>query len=158
MPIIQLETRIKSNIEICFDLARSIDLHQISTSTSHEKAIDGITNGLINIGETVTWQAVHFGIKQQLTSKITQFNRPFHFRDEQVSGAFKYIVHDHFFEQTGDYIIMKDIFNFKSPYGFAGKLFNKMILTRYMTRLLTIRNQVIKEYAESGKWKLVLHL
>lgn len=158
MPIIQLETIIKSNIEICFDLARSIDLHQISTSTSHEKAIDGITNGLINIGETVTWQAVHFGIKQQLTSKITQFNRPFHFRDEQVSGAFKYIVHDHFFEKTGDYIIMKDIFNFISPYGFAGKLFNKMILTRYMTRLLTIRNQVIKEYAESGKWKLVLHL
>ena len=95
MPIVKLETKINSTLEICFDLSRSIDLHKISTAHTKEKAIDGVTTGLINLNEFVTWQAVHFGIKQKLTSKITAFNKPFHFRDEQVKGAFKFIIHDH---------------------------------------------------------------
>ena len=156
MPTIRIETKIKSKIEICFDLSRSIDLHQISTAKSNEKAIDGITTGLISVGEFVTWQAIHFGIKQNLTSKITQFRRPFYFRDEQMKGAFKYIIHDHNFEQKEDSVIMKDTFKFQSPYGFAGKVFEKIILIDYMTKLLAKRNQVIKEYAETEKWKEVL--
>ena len=83
MPVIYLETRIKSTIEICFDLSRSIDLHQISTAKPNEKAIAGRTTGLIGLDEFVTWQAKHFGITQRLKSKITAFNKPFHFRDEQ---------------------------------------------------------------------------
>lgn len=156
MPLIYLETKINAPIEICFDLSRSIDLHQISTATSKEKAIAGKTSGLINYGETVTWQAIHFGIKQKLTSKITQFQRPLYFRDEQVKGAFKYFIHDHNFEQIQGSVVMKDRFDFQSPYGFAGKLFNKIILTSYMRKLLMERNHVIKVYAETEKWKEVL--
>ena len=57
MPTIKLETIIKSTIETCFDLSRSIDLHRISTANTNEKAIDGITKGLINLNEFVTWRA-----------------------------------------------------------------------------------------------------
>lgn len=121
-----------------------------------EKAIAGKTSGLINYGETVTWQAIHFGIKQKLTSKITQLDRPLYFRDEQVKGAFKYFIHDHNFEQDPSSVLMKGRFEFQSPYGFAGKLFNKIILTSYMKKLLTERNRVIKVYAETEKWKEVL--
>ena len=83
MPKIELITSIRSTPEICFDLSRSIDLHQISTAKTNEKAIAGIITGLINLGETVTWEATHFGITQKLTSKITAFKRPFHFRDDR---------------------------------------------------------------------------
>ncbi len=99
------------------------------------------------MGEFVTRQAVHFGIKQKLTSRITQFKRPFHFRDEQVKGAFKYIIHDHNFEQYGDIVVMKDIFTFQSPCGFLGKVFEKVILTNYMIKLLTERNLVIIDFS-----------
>jgi len=157
MPLIYLETKIESNIEVCFDLARSIDLHQISTAKSNERAIGGTMSGLIKLGETVTWEATHFGIKQNLTSKITQFKRPFHFRDEEVKGAFKYIIHDHNFEEINTTVIMKDNFEFQSPLGIIGKLLDKMILIDYMTQLLEERNKVIKEYAETEKWKLVLN-
>ncbi len=77
MPKIQLETDIQSTLEICFDLARSIDLHKISTRHTKEEAIAGRTVGLIVLGEFVTWQATHFGIRQQLTSKITAMERPY---------------------------------------------------------------------------------
>jgi ligand-binding SRPBCC domain-containing protein len=156
MPIIKLETHINSDIEICFDLARSIDFHQISTSKTNEKAIQGRTSGLINLDETVTWQATHFGVKQKLTSKITAFERPIHFRDEQTKGIFKYIIHDHYFEKRDNLLIMKDVFNFQSPFGILGNIFDALILKRYLTNFLKDRNRLIKEYAETTKWKSVL--
>lgn len=100
MPTIELATSINATIEICFDLSRSIDLHQISTASTKEKAIAGKNSGLIGPGEFVTWEAVHFGIKQHLSSKITAFERPFHFRDEQLHGPFKFLKHDHYFKHV----------------------------------------------------------
>ena len=157
MPSIHLETQIKSDIQTCFDLSRSIDLHKISTARTNERAVDGKTNGLIDLHEYVTWQAKHFGITQKLTSKITAFNPPFYFKDEQQKGAFKYIVHEHHFQKVDDYVIMKDIFKFQSPFGFIGKLVDKIVLTAYLKKLLTERNNIIKEYAETEKWRSVLN-
>jgi ligand-binding SRPBCC domain-containing protein len=156
MPIIQLETEINSTIEICFDLSRSIDLHKISTLKTNEIAIDGVTEGLICYNQSVTWQAKHFGITQRLTSKITAYDRPSHFCDEQVKGAFKKIKHDHYFTIINGKVLMTDKFLFKSPFGILGKIFNKVILTRYLKGFLVERNQTIKDFAESEKWKEVL--
>ena len=156
MPTIHLETKIKSTIDICFDLSCSIDFHQLTTSKTKEKAISGVTSGLIKLNDKVTWEAIHFGVKQELTSKISQFNKPFHFRDEQVKGAFKNFKHDHFFEQHDGFVLMKDVFEFQSPFGFIGKLVNRLILTKYMTQFLSERNAMIKEYAETEKWKTIL--
>lgn len=122
---------------------------------TNEKAVAGRTSGLIQFGEVVTWEARHLGIKQNLTSKITAYNRPFHFRDEQVQGIFKSIIHDHNFEQRGETVIMKDAFNFESPLGVLGKVAT-VFFKRYLTKLLINRNNTIKEYAESRKWKLVI--
>lgn len=96
MPLIHLETEIRAPMERVFDLARSIDLHRISMETTSERAVDGVTSGLIGLGETVTWEAVHFGFPQRLTSKITICDRPRHLQDVMVSGAFAGFTHDHF--------------------------------------------------------------
>ncbi len=157
MPIIRLTTEINAPIEICFDLSRSIDLHKISTAHTNEEAIAGRTTGLIELNETVTWQARHFGIKQKLTSKITAFDRPNFFEDQQVKGAFKSFKHEHKFEQIGEKVVMTDVFDFTAPFGIFGRIFCKLVLKKYMTNLLVTRNQVIKEFAETEKWKLVLH-
>lgn len=156
MPIIKLTTEIESTIEICFDLSRSIDLHTISTAKTNEKAIEGVISGLIGLNENVTWQATHFGIRQKLTSKITEYNRPIYFRDEQIKGIFKSIYHEHIFEQKAEKVLMTDIFKFQSPFGFFGQIFNQLILKKYLHDFLKKRNNIIKEYAESDKWKLIL--
>ena len=95
MPTINLTTEINAPIEICFDLSRSIDLHKHSMEHTKEEAIAGRTSGLIEDGEFVTWQAKHFGITQYLTSKISNFRRPYIFRDEQTKGIFDFFRHDH---------------------------------------------------------------
>jgi hypothetical protein len=53
---------------------------------------------------------------------------------------------------------MTDLFEFESPLGFLGKLANHLFLTNYMTKLLIERNRIIKEFAESGRYKEVLNL
>lgn len=156
MPTIELETFIKADIEICFDLARSIDLHTISTSKTNEKAIDGRTKGLIEANEFVTWEATHFGVRQRLTSKITAFEKPFHFRDEQSKGTFKSIKHDHYFEKKNDGTLMKDVFVYEAPFGFIGRIVEQLILTNYLKKFLVERNAIIKEYAETDLYKTLL--
>ncbi len=156
MPVIEIEFEINAPIERVFDLARCIDLHEETMSKTNEKAIDGITKGLMSLGETVTWQATHFGIRQKLTSKITEYNRPFHFRDIMLKGAFKRFTHDHFFGQNGRKVLMKDIFDYDSPLWILGKIADALVLESYMKNLLTERNLLIKKIAESEDWRKFL--
>lgn len=153
MPIITLKTVINAPIERVFDLSRCIDLHQETMLKHQEKAIAGVTKGLINLGETVTWEATHFGVRQKLTSKITMFDRPRHFRDSMVSGAFKRFDHDHFFETVEEGTLMRDCFDYDSPLRIFGKIADRLFLEKYMTGILTERNRLIKEIAESENWR-----
>ncbi|MDV6217067.1 SRPBCC family protein [Mucilaginibacter sp. L3T2-6] len=149
--IIELSTMINAPVEVCFDLSRSIDLHMESTRHTGEKAIAGRTSGLIELGETVTWRAKHFGVWQNLTSKITEFKSPDYFTDEMVNGAFKSFRHEHLFFAINDQTVMKDIFMFESPLGWLGRMANILFLGKYMERLLQKRNKVIKLAAETSQ-------
>ena len=158
MPRIEIHTFINAEIEIVFDLSRSIDLHIISTQHSKEKAIAGKTSGLIELNESVTWNANHLGFNQNLTSKITKFEKPYFFEDKMVKGAFKSFKHEHHFNTEEGLTKMTDIFVYESPFGFLGKAADAIFLNKYITKLLSQRNQTIKEYAESDKWKTVLNI
>lgn len=149
MPVIELSTFIAAPIERVFDLARSIDLHTASTAATGERAVAGVTSGLIGSGEQVTWRARHFGVWQSLTSRIEIFERPSHFRDSMVRGAFRRFDHDHFFEPCAEGTRMRDVFDYASPLGILGRLADGLFLERYMRALLSERNRVIKEVAES---------
>lgn len=156
MPVIRLETHIKAPLEVVFDLSRSIDLQSKYVTDSSEKAVAGRTSGLIGPDETVTYRGKHLGVTQNLTSKITEFDRPHFFADEMQKGAFKSLRHEHHFIATKDGTVMKDVFDFESPLGILGKLANTLFLKSYMTNFLKNRNKVIKEFAESGRWREVL--
>jgi ligand-binding SRPBCC domain-containing protein len=151
--LIVLKTIINAPVEVCFDLSRSIELHQISTQKSKEHVVGGRMSGLIGLHETVTWKARHFGVWMQLTSKITEYNAPVFFADEMVKGPFKSFRHEHILEEHQGQTVMTDRFEFKSPFGLIGKGVNALILTSYMKRLLVERNRVIKKLAEDGSWR-----
>jgi ligand-binding SRPBCC domain-containing protein len=156
MPLIQLETKIEAPQERVFDLARSIDAHLASTEGTHEKAVEGRTSGLIGMGETVTWEARHFGITQRLTVKITSMDWPHVFSDEMISGAFSSMKHVHRFSPEGLGTLMRDDFHFSAPLGILGRLAEGLFLTQYMTKFLKARSQALKELAESDGWQRYL--
>ena len=123
---------------------------------SDEKAIAGTTSGLIQLGETVTWQARHLLKTRILQVQITAMKPYEFFTDEMKQGDFKSMVHHHYFKAINNGTIMIDEFNFESPYRFIGQLANYFFLTAYMKGLLEQRNAVIKTYAETHTWKTVL--
>jgi ligand-binding SRPBCC domain-containing protein len=156
MPRIKLLTQINADKELVFNLSRSIDLHKISVAQTNEEAIAGVTSGLIGLNESVTWKGKHFGVTQKLTTKITEYNFPDNFTDEMIKGAFESFKHQHIFTHEENGTLMTDIFDYKSPLMFLGKIADHLFLIKYMKRLLEERNRIIKEFAESEKWKEVI--
>ena len=156
MPTIHLTTFIAAPVNVVFDLSRNIDLHRQSMSHYKEEAVAGIRFGLIEKDETVTWKAKHFFKNRMLRVKITDMKMPNQFVDEQVEGDFKMMKHEHHFKPCDNGTILIDLFHYEIPYGIFGEWFNNLYLTKYMKRLLEHRNNTIKEYAESGKWRKLL--
>ena len=115
MPVIRVTIEIAAPPELCFDLARSVDAHMASTGATGERAVAGVTTGLIGPDQEVTWSARHFGVRQRLTSRITIFDPPRHFRDSMVRGAFARFDHDHFFERTATGTLMTGVSSLTSP-------------------------------------------
>lgn len=151
MPIIELSTVIRAPRERVFDLARSIDAHQDSTGGTQEHAVAGVTKGLIGMSDAVTWEARHFGVRQRLTVRVTAFERPNHFQDVMIAGAFKSMVHDHEFAEHPTGTLMRDRFEFESPLGILGRTADWLFLRSYLRRFLVGRNAVLKQLAESAE-------
>jgi ligand-binding SRPBCC domain-containing protein len=156
MPLIHLTTFIEAPIERVFDLSRNIELHKESMKNYQEEAVGGTRFGLIEKQESVTWKARHFFKTRILRIRITEMEKPLSFIDEQSQGSFKEMKHEHYFKPIENGTIMIDLFRYECSYGTIGKWFNFFYLTRYLKKLLQQRNKVIKEYAESNKWKRLL--
>lgn len=157
MPRIKLTTFITAPLQVVFDLSRSIDLHQLSMLHTSERVIGGRISGLIQKNETVTWEAKHLLRHRQLVVKITCMEPCVYFEDRMLKGDFKSMRHEHHFSFENGVTTMQDVFFFDAPFGFAGKIFCHLFLSNYMRRLLSKRNSIIKEYAESGRWTSILN-
>ena len=150
MTTIHLITKINAPVQDVFDLNRNIDIHKLSTAKSNETAIDGITSGLINLNETVTWRGKHFGIYLTHKSKITAMEFPTYFVDEMMEGHFKSFKHEHTFVEKNGKTVMIDSIEYQTPFGIFGKIFDKLFLKKYLTNFIKERNKFIKNLAEKN--------
>ncbi|MEM9081075.1 MAG: SRPBCC family protein [Verrucomicrobiota bacterium] len=146
----------RAPLERVFDLARSVEAHLASAGDSGDVLVEGREGGLLEAGEVVTWKGGHLGEWQNLTARITQMDRPGFFEDEMVSGAFKSMRHRHVFKEDEGVTLMRDEFEFESPYGILGRVVNSLFLTAYLRRFLKERAERLKEMAESEEWQRIL--
>ncbi len=147
MPRFVIETEVPAPIDVVFDMARSVELHLETQAKSGERAVAGVMSGLIGLGESVTWEATHLGVRQRLQCRIVAMDRPRSFRDSMVRGAFKRFDHDHLFEEHGGGTRMTDVFDYTSPLGLLGGITDRVFLRRYMRRLLQARADHIRRLA-----------
>lgn len=150
MTVIELETFIAAPVETCFDASRDIGLHLASAAATGERVVAGRTTGLCELGDTMTWQARHFGIRQKLTVEISEMQYPVYFVDRMVRGAFKSMRHEHRFAPApgGSGTLMHDRFFYEVPFGLAGRLFDRLLLERHMRRFLLERNAFLQRACE----------
>jgi ligand-binding SRPBCC domain-containing protein len=148
-----METRIAAPTSRCFLLELNIDLHRHSTADTGERAVAGVTTGLIGEGESVTWRGRHFGLMLQHTSKITQYEPPTFFQDVMTAGVFKSFEHNHRFQHQDGETVMTDELRFAAPLGVLGLIAERLVLRTYLTRFLLERNKLVKHVAESERWR-----
>jgi len=121
-------------IETVFDVERNISLHCATQKYNGERAVAGMTSGLIEKGQEVEWETRHFGIRQRLRVKITHMQKPIYFRDEQIFGAFKSFSHEHHFKAITPHQTEKtDLMLIEAPLGLLGKIAETCFLKIYMT-------------------------
>jgi ligand-binding SRPBCC domain-containing protein len=149
MTTIHITTIIKAPIQIVFDNNRDIDIHQQSASKTNEKAIAGVTSGLINYNETVTWRGKHFGFYLTHKSRITAMDFYTYFVDEMEDGHFKSFKHEHFFDEKNGITTMIDHLEYETPFRIFGKLFDVLFLKKHLINFILHRNKIIKEISES---------
>jgi ligand-binding SRPBCC domain-containing protein len=148
VPTLRFTTEIAAPVETCFDLSRSIDLHLESMLASRERAVGGVTSGLIGAGQEVSWEAHHLGVRWRMTSRITEFEPPHRFVDEMVRGPFAAFRHEHLFTPgEGGGTVMTDVVDVRMGWGPLGPLAD-IFAAAYLRRLLRIRNAAIKARAE----------
>lgn len=153
MRIIHLETQISAPIDLVFDMARDVDVHTRTVPHTRERA-SGMTDGRrVGPNDTVTFEAVHFGIRQPLTARITAFEPPTLFADEMVQGAFHSLRHTHQFEANAEGTLMRDCLEFTSPLGLLGRIADRLFLEGYMRRFLQTRNANLKRLCEEAAAK-----
>lgn len=145
---VSITTRIEAPPEICFDLNRDVDVHIESTTGTAERAVGGVTTGLLGERDRVTWEARHLGIRWRMTIEITAFDRPRFLVDEQISGPFRAFRHFHGFQPNGTGTTMIDILTYAIPAGWPGRIFDRLILEPYMRDVLATRLAVLKALAE----------
>jgi ligand-binding SRPBCC domain-containing protein len=150
MPQIVLETFIKAPAEVCFDLMRDVRLHTETTMETDERAVAGVTDGMIGLGQTVTFEGKHLGFRQRLTVLVTEFERPWLFTDEMIEGNFSSFKHVHQFDDRDGGTLMRDTIVWTSPLGFLGKIVDRLILERHLRNLVAGRNARLKQLAEDS--------
>ncbi|MGG7464297.1 SRPBCC family protein [Plantibacter sp. YIM 135347] len=157
--------------ERAFELSRSIDAHLGSMADTREQAVGGVTSGLIGDGEEVTWRARHFGVTWSMTSRITAFDAPHSFTDEQVRGPFHSFRHVHTFVPVPERVeghfdrlsdreeghfdrlsdreectLMIDDVTFTAPFGPIGRLAERVALASHLRRLIESRNAWLSDH------------
>ena len=149
MPHLVVETLIAAPPEVVFDLARDVAAHTRSASFTGERTVQpGRTEGLLELGDIVTFEGVHFGIRQRFTAKIVEFERPRRFVDELVKATFKSMRHVHEFEPRGGGTLMRDTLDWVSPLGILGVIADKIAVERHMRDFVIRKQLALKEIAE----------
>jgi ligand-binding SRPBCC domain-containing protein len=144
----EVTTRIVAPRDVVFDLSLDVDAHSASLADSGERAVGGVTTGLMGLGEDVTWRATHFGIRFTMTSRVTDLDRPSRFVDQQVRGPFRRFEHEHVFEPDGGGTMMIDRVSFDAPVGVIGRVVERLVLGRYLEQLIETRGRFLKTEAE----------
>ena len=142
-------TRIQAPRERVFDLSLRVDLHEGSMRHYRERSVASTAAALLGPGDTVTWRAWHFGLPWTMTSRIVECDPPSRFVDEQARGPFAAFRHEHVFEADSDATVMVDRVEFRAPGGPVGRLAERVLLGRYLARLIDERNAFLTATAEA---------
>ena len=156
MPTIHLTTFIAAPASIVFDLSRHVSIQKEAFADYKIDAVAGTRFGTLEKGETITWKSHHLFKDRLQRIKVVEMTKPEMYIEVQLQGDLPAWRHEHHFKAIENGMLMIDLMSFETPYGIMGQWFNKLYFTGYMEALIHRKNNLIKRFAESDRWKKLL--
>lgn len=156
MPTIHLTTFIAASAEVVFDLSRHITVYKESMEAYKLEAVAGTRFGLIEKGDTVTWRSRHLFKERLQRIKYVEIRKPDVIIETQLQGDLASLHHEHHFKSIDNGMLLIDLLTFEMRFGWLGRWFNSLYFARYMESLMHQRNDTIKRFAETDRWKKLL--
>ena len=151
MTTLRLQTLLPTSPERAFDLALDLEEHARSAAATGERVVSTTAEGPMKLGDEVTFEACHLGLRWKLTARITLHAPPHAFVDEQTRGPFRAMRHEHRFEPHAQGTMMTDLFTFAAPNVlFCGRLVERLLLKPHLTRFLRTRAEHLRRVARDG--------
>ncbi|MBO9572950.1 MAG: cell division protein, partial [Chitinophagaceae bacterium] len=116
----------------------------------------GAGTNLLNVGETISVIGKIAGKTRLTMLKLVNIDKPFSFTEEQVKGDLLQFKHEHHFKKINNGTIVIDLLEYGLPKDFIGKIIGKFYLRNYLEELVNKRNELIRGYAETEKWRAIL--
>lgn len=147
-----MKTHVRASAARCFDLARDVGVHCRTSAFTDERVVQpGRTAGPLELGDTVTFEGRHFGVRWRLTASIVELERPHRFVDQATGRAFPWLRHVHEFDECDGATEMIDRLEWQSPLGLLGRIADRLLIERHMARYVSAKQQALKVLAESGE-------
>ncbi|MBX3254526.1 MAG: SRPBCC family protein [Chitinophagaceae bacterium] len=156
MSLIHLTTFIKAPVERVFDLCRNTTIYKKALEARKEQLNASATDVLVKEGDTVTLSAKHLGKTRALTARVIEMEINEKFVEEQIKGDLKSFRHEHYFKPVENGTIVIDMVEMEEPRDTVGGLLGKLFMKKYFETLLSKRNDLVKQYAESDKWRAIM--
>lgn len=87
-----------------------------------------------------------FGIKMHWVTEITHVENKKYFVDEQRFGPYSFWHHKHFLREVSGGVEMTDIIHYRLPYGFIGKLVNKLFVAPKLNQIFDFRFNALEKF------------
>lgn len=137
-------TQVAAPPAVIYELSLDVGAHLRSMARSGERAVGGVTDGVLRLGDEVTWRARHLGLPWTMTSRVVETDPPHRFVDQQVRGPFRRFRHEHLFAPDGPgRTRMVDRVELQAPFGPLGRVAEVVLVGRYLRRLIEERNRLL---------------
>jgi ligand-binding SRPBCC domain-containing protein len=93
-------------------------------------------------GTLIDYRLSLFGLPLRWQARISRWQPPTAFVDEQVQGPYRLWVHTHRFHENGDTTIIEDIVRYRLPFGPFGEIFHPLVRLQ-LERIFRFRQSAV---------------
>jgi len=153
MVTIRLTTWVNAPMERCFLLATSVAFNSASNSA---KVGSGAGVDTFQVGDTLDRSAWRLGMRISYTSRIEEIRPYSYFKEVMTEGRFRQFEHEHHFTPVDDGTRVRSEVRFIAGPGPLALLLERVLLRRYVMKLLISRHMRLKRTVESNEWRKYL--
>lgn len=108
------------------------------------------TDPRVREGSEIEYHIRWLGVRIPWVSRITRWDPPREFVDEQLRGPYRRWHHTHSFEPRQDGVAMTDVIEYEMPAGPAGRLVHALVVRRQLEEIFDYRARRLAERFSAG--------